>query len=354
MQEIHFSIQPGMFQFTAFITEIRNEYQTLASYGWKQEGVKIQAAAAGESIPSYASFNAMNYSTQDAKIGFDQNIITSQDGRLTLINRNSGKRIQTSVPSNWISVLQDERIVAASSGEKSTRILWFDSTGKVVRDYQIFSASDGFRIDPSILKFNGRYYLASTRIDGTVNSKDPTEENGHYTIELYRSDDLINWNQVSTIVEADFNLEDPDLIEIDGNLCLLYEQETRDRMASSIKICVSDDSGATFGEPVSLISGGADNEPAVFSQDEFIYLLFYSSDLANLGESYSGAGIYLSEFSPVYDFLRTKLIPSNPQSGLLLYDVAADDQGFLFLFAEDYLGKNQLRLQYLSRNEVLL
>lgn len=335
------------------ITTDHNEYQTLPSYGWKQEGFKIHAAAAGASIPTYTAFNEMNYSTQDAKIGFDQNIITSQDGRLTLIDRNSGKRTQTSVPSNWISVLQNERIVAVSSGEKSTHIVRFNSAGKIVRDDQIFSASDGLRIDPSILKFNGQYYLSSTRIDGTVNSKDPTEKNGHYTVELYRSKDLLTWNKVSTIVEADSNLEDPDLIAIDGKLCLVYEEETRDQMASTIKICLSDDGGVTFGESVSLVSGGADNEPAVFSEDESIYLLFYSSDLANLGKSYSGASIYLSEFDQSYELLRTKLIPSSPQSGLLLYDVEADDQGFLFLFAEDYSGKNQLRLQYLSRNEVL-
>lgn len=335
------------------ITTDQNEYQTLPSYGWKQEGIKIRAVAAGESIPTYTSFNAKNFSTQDAKIGFDQNIVTSQDGKLTLINKNSGKSIQTAVPSNWISVLQNDRIVVASSGEKSTHLVCFDSTGKIVSDRQIFSASDGLRIDPSILKFNGQYYLSSTRIDGTVNSKDPTENNGHYTVELYRSDDLITWKKVSTIVEADSNLEDPDLIEIDGKICLVYEQETRDRMASTIKIIVSDDGGATFGESVSLIGGGADNEPAVLSQDESIYLVFYSSDLANLGESYSGASIYLSEFSQAYELLRTKVIPSSPQSGLLLYDVEVDDQGFLFLFAQDYLGKNQLRLQYLSRNEVL-
>lgn len=116
-------------------------------------------------------------------------------------------------------------------------------------------------IDPSILKAGGRYYITATYIDGIINNADPDKLNGRYTVKLYVSEDMKQWDYVSDIVDVYFNVEDVRLYNYNGKLQIVYEQELVDQGRSSVRIKESEDFGVTWGESRMLLDYDGDNDP---------------------------------------------------------------------------------------------
>lgn len=241
------------------------------------------------------------------------------------------------VSSSWLDVIEDKGsilCVTASFKEKSLRLYKIDMQSLNVELLSVVLQYDEqLLIDPTILKVEDNYLITYTQIMGNINNGDTLKPNGHYEVVLVESHDLINWKEVSLIVSEDTNIEDGFLYfeAKENSLCFLYEEEVFDKKNSSIKIKKSNDGGANWDEPKTLLSATADQEPAaIFKCNEKNYL-FYSSDLDNLGASYYGAKGYVSSFSSTNYTPDQIDIEINLDYGIILYDVMLSNNKMHFL-----------------------
>ncbi|MGI6108361.1 MAG: hypothetical protein ACOYB8_00750 [Eubacteriaceae bacterium] len=287
-----------------------------------------------------------NYKSGDCKFAFNDQIVGNENGNLSFLHVNTGKTdIISAVKTNWSSLIPDEKLMVYSNGDGKTGIAKFAENDQVVLNRTIFTEDTDLRIDPTLIKFGGTYYMTSTLIQGPVNQSDPNAENGVYTIQLYSSDDMVTWKHVADIASAQNNLEDVDIMA-DGNLLrVTYEKETRDKAPSSIIEVSSSDNGQTWGHETVLLPDNGDNEPATFTKVNDQYYLFYSSDVNNPGTSYSGASVYLSKYDESLQLVSTTELQTNPSSNILLYDTLIDGNNVKLLFASDYLGSNNLNIE---------
>ncbi|ALU13515.1 hypothetical protein ACH52_0686 [Eubacterium limosum] len=290
-----------------------------------------------------------NFGSGDAKLGPNNQIFASKNGELVAVDPQSKTEKQFDIQSNWIDCLNDENIIIYSNGNRQTKICQFDENNNIIFDNLI--VDDGFlHIDPAITKVDNTYYITTTKIIGNVNVADPNMENGEYTLQLYKSINLSDWEYVTDILSYKSNIEDVDLIDDDNCLRLTFEKETYDKGKSAIYQIESSDRGFTWENEKELISCNADNEPATFRKNNKTneYELYYSSDIETPGESYSGASIYLTKFDNQLNFVSTEKIKTNPERNILLYEVSEKKDHLLLLFAYDYLGKNDLYIQELN------
>ena len=75
-------------------------------------------------------------------------------------------------------------------------------------DDQVAVTTDTLAIDPILVQIDDGYLLTNTEIDGTINNPSPDGDNGIYTVRLYHSDDLVNWEYMTDIISRKQNLED--------------------------------------------------------------------------------------------------------------------------------------------------
>ena len=200
---------------------------------------------------------------------------------------------------------------------------------------------------PTIIKMqSGKWILTYIEIDGNINNADENEENGLYTVQVYGSDDLNHWDKISEIVSEHRNIEDGDMIEYDGRLFYLYEKESFDKKPSEICIKHSEDEGRTWSKEEIIINEIADNEIASAWIEDECLILYYSSDMENVGESYNGAKVYKAQFNLVYSDSKT-FIPVDIQEneGVLLYDVYKYNTENKYLYSRNYLTENILVLR---------
>lgn len=274
----------------------------------------------------------------DAKFWNDK-IITSVNGKLMLYDLEGNKfKTYDSINANWIAVCPRENVVIYSNFNNEVGIARFDKDYNLISDNTILKGN--LSIDPTIIKRKDSFYITVTQIEGTVNNADPGIENGKYTILFYKSDDLLNWEYISTPISCMNNIEDVDLFCTDNIFYLVYEKEQLDKGLSSICLMESaDEEGVKWKQPKELLPSDSDHEPAAIIRDEDNrYRLYYSCDRDNIGSSYMGAKIYYVSFDGDFNLLdKDNKIETATDRGILLYDVQQTEAGERYLFAKNYL-----------------
>ncbi len=282
-----------------------------------------------------------NLHNGDAKF-FGENIITSVDNVLKLYSL-QGDLIKSydSVCASWLDVLPNEGIVLYGGGNKQIGIAKID----VFNNFQsisntIIAENVNLQIDPSIIKVDNTYFITLTEIYGNVNNGDATQENGTYTIHLYRSDDLKNWTFVSDIAHQKNNLEDVEVHFANNVFVVVYEKEELDKGCSSICVVTSKDAtGTTWNNEKILLPSNCDHESASFeSLSNGNWKLFYSCDKNYPKESYMGGQMFYALYDKDFNLLQKDVeITSSTGKGILLYDVIHINGETRFLFAKNYL-----------------
>lgn len=275
----------------------------------------------------------------DAKF-YNDDILTNVNGVMAIYNT-SGEQLKTysEVAANWLSCISEEGIIVYGNFNQQIGVVKLDENYNIESN-QIIMTTENLQIDPTIIKVNNTYYITVTEIEGNVNNADPSQENGNYTIHLYSSSDLVNWNYVSKVVEMKNNLEDVDIFFQENHFYVTYEQEVVDKGNSSICLIESEDeSGSTWGEPRELLPADCDHEPASWQQIDDGYRLYYSCDLKNEGESYMGGNIFYADFDKEYNLVKKdNEISTVTSKGILLYDVEQKQGKNIYLYAKDYLA----------------
>ena len=289
-----------------------------------------------------------NIKSGDAKFVSENMIMGGENGKLFFYDLSKGEKKDTEIYSNWSAILPEENVVVFSNSECETGICKLDDKQKIIWSEIIFSKDCDLRIDPAIVKIGDTYYLTSTRINGEINRADVNKENGIYTLSLYRSKDLKKWNYVGDVVKDNHNIEDIDLMNDDGKLRVIFERETIDKGASAIVTMLSEDSGKTWKDAVTLVDDGADNEPAALMKTDSGYRLFYSSDAQRKGESYEGASAYIATYDVDFKPVKSAMMTTEPKNGILLYDVIVEEDRAKILFSEKYLTVNNLIVEDIS------
>ena len=110
----------------------------------------------------------------------------------------------------------------------TTHILKLTSDAELMDD-QVAVTTDTLAIDPILVQIDDGYLLTNTEIDGTINNPSPDGDNGIYTVRLYHSDDLVNWEYMTDIISRKQNLEDGDIRYLDGTLYYFFEMEDYDK-----------------------------------------------------------------------------------------------------------------------------
>lgn len=288
------------------------------------------------------SFRKDSLYNGDAKF-YGDNIITSIDGKLSLIDPEKNEITQYEVYTNWLDSIETEGIVVYGNQYKEVGLCIIDNSEKTLVSNTILFQEENLAIDPSIIKIADQYYLTITLIDGNVNNSDINVENGTYVVKLYTSKDLKNWELLSDIVTADNNIEDGELLYWNNQLYFLYEKEEVDKGNSSIELKTSLDMGTTWKNQKTLVTKNGDNEPGGLKVINDSVYLFYSSDIENKGMSYEGADIYRlrldNTLTPVDE---PKKLGFLSKKGKLLYDIKVTDDSISYLFTENYISESNL------------
>lgn len=247
---------------------------------------------------------------------------------------------------------ENQWVVAYSNHANETHILriakdnWLNFADRTVL------TTDTLAIDPILVKAGDEWLLTHTTIEGTINNPDPDGDNGVYTVRLYRSDDLENWEFVTDIISRKQNLEDGDIRYLDGVLYYFFEMEDYDKGPSRICVMTSGDAGESWSEPKALTAEQADNEMASCEWIGDGWRLYLSSDAACPGESYQGASVYYvdypQDFSAEGVYHRSSM-PDN--EAVRLYEAKEIDGQLYFLFARNFLTDCDLLLRTIEKEE---
>lgn len=295
-------------------------------------------------------FTLEKYHNADAKFLGDH-IITSVDEGIRILDL-EGQNVASydGLSASWLyaaeedpsgrqtALGEDQWIVAYSNHANETHILqiskdnWLDFTDQVVL------ITDTLAIDPILVRTEDGWLLTHTTIEGTINNPDPNGDNGTYTVKLYRSDDLENWEYVTDVISRKQNLEDGDIRVRDGELYYFFEMEDYDKGPSKICVMTSGDGGETWSEPTALTTEPADNEMASCEWTGEGWRLYLSSDVENPGQSYQGGAVFYADFSPELQPVGTWHHSSMPDNeAVRLYEVKEIDGQLCFLFARNFL-----------------
>ncbi len=279
----------------------------------------------------------------DAKF-FGDYVVTNVDGVLTLYNK-KGELVRQldQVSVNWRDCDFKNKLIVYANRKKQLGVIKLDKDLNIISN-DILLQSENLNIDSTICSLpDGTYYITSTEIQGNVNNGDASQENGIYTVKLYKTRDFKHLDYVTNIVQEKANIEDGDLNCFDGKFYFTYEKELLDKGKSSINVSVAENmDAATWSRPVELLEADSDHEPAVFWKDEKGYKLYYSSDKEDPGMSYSAGKIYEAYYDDKLRLKEEKEDFTETESGILLYDVAVGEEGLYVLYAKDYLGECDL------------
>ncbi len=272
----------------------------------------------------------------DAKFYDGSIVCTNVDNAFTLIDyKNDIKTTLRDVRVNWFSVEKTDKIIVYSSFDRQIGILKLDDKLNV-KENNVVISSKLLPIDPSITKIGDKYYITVTYIDGAVNNSDKDKENGLYTVAMYSTEDLLNWEHLGNIIEDRHNLEDVITCFENGRLYVFYEREEYDKGSSSLEGIYSDDRGISWSEPKVFRKADADNELGNIEPDNGRFTVYYSSDAENKGMSYDGGEIYVQHMDYELNALDA---PKKYEGceGALLYDTKTEDDTTQFLCAEKYI-----------------
>jgi ATP-dependent Clp protease ATP-binding subunit ClpX len=137
-----------------------------------------------------------------------------------------------------------------------------------------------------------------------------------------------------------------DIINDGNDIYAVYEKEELDKGNSAIILKKSEDKGQTWSGEIELLPAEADQEPAVFCKKGNEFVLYYSSDILNKGESYMGAAIYYAIYDSEFNIIKkNQAVASETPKGILLYDILKADGYSYMLYAQDYLTTNDLIIE---------
>lgn len=290
-----------------------------------------------------------NLHNGDAKF-FGNKIAVSVDGYLMILDLEgnvvgyyNGQNTHI-IQANWIAPIENEFTLIYGNFYNEIGVVKFDNNYNLVSN-EIVMRTEFLQIDPAVMKKENTYYMAAIRIDGVINRSNPSVENGKYSIYWYRSLDLKNWDFISIVAEERYNLKDIDIIDVEENFGIVYEKELLDKGNSYIVLKVSNDKEGTDWkkEEKVLLEADCDHEPAIVQVFKDKYLLYYSCDKDNLGESYMGSKMYVSVYNKEWVLLeKDREIGSNVKGGIILYDVMEQNGKQFFLLSENYFTDGNL------------
>ncbi len=283
-------------------------------------------------------FYLKKYANADAKF-YNDYIITSVDEGIQILDFD-GKIVNSyeGLKASWLYTYPEEGVVVYSNHDKETHLLRLDENMDMISDRVILN-TELLAIDPTICKVGDTYLVTHTTIDGTINNPSPDGDNGIYTLELYTSKNLENWEHRTTITSQKHDIEDIDMLYDNQKLYCTYEKEDYDKGPSKICMRVSLDEGITWSEEQILIDNGADNEPSCILKEDDGYRLYYSSDKERPGESYNGASAYSAFFDMNFNHVSEldEKVDMKDNLGIRLYEVKMLDGKLYFLFAKNFM-----------------
>lgn len=283
-------------------------------------------------------FYLKKYANADAKF-YNESIITSVDEGIQVLDF-YGNVIQSyeGLKASWLYTCPEEGLVVYSNHDNETHLMRLDEDLELISD-EVILTTELLAIDPTICKVEDTYLVTYTTIDGTINNPDPEGDNGIYTLELFASKDLKNWEHRCTVISEKQDIEDIDLLYENDTLYCIYEKEDYDKGPSKICLKTSSDQGRTWSEEKILIDNGGDNEPACLLREENGWRLYYSSDKENPGTSYNGASAYSAFFDADFEHLTEydEKISMKSNEGVRLYEVQRQDGTLYLMFAHNFM-----------------
>lgn len=308
-------------------------------------------------------FTLLQYHNADAKFLGDR-IITSVDEGIRILNlKGETEASYDGLSASWIYVAEDdgadgqtegtpEWIAAYSNHANETHIVRISKENDQNFADRTILTTDTLAIDPIIVKAGDEWLLTHTTIEGTINNPDPEGENGTYTVKLYRSGDLENWEFVTDVISLKKDIEDGDIKYMDGVLYYFFEMEEYDKGPSSICVMTSEDGGMTWSDEKELLPAVADNEIAECEPTGTGWRLYVSSDYACVGESYQGASVYYADYTPDFEAVSTYQLSAMPDNhAVRLYEVKEIDGQLCFLYARNFLTDCDLLLRTLDSDK---
>ena len=278
-----------------------------------------------------------NLHNGDAKF-YDDYILTTLSGNLVIYDQ-KGNEVKSfsDIRANWIYCQPEDHLIVYANTNKQVGILLLDDNLDILFN-KIVMETPNLQIDPTIVKVDETYYMTVTEIDGTVNNADPNAENGTYTLHLYKSDNLTDWELAQDIIPAQNNIEDVDLFYDNDRFYVTFEKETVDKGDSSIHVAILDRSlNSSLTTIYQLLDANCDHEPATIVKCRSGYRLYYSCDKNYHGESYAGAQIFYADYDKNWNPIRIdQEVHTQTTKGILLYDVKKTKKGELYLYSQNY------------------
>lgn len=288
-------------------------------------------------------FKINNLHNGDVKFYDNKYIVGNDNGTLGIFDFN-GQRIRKydDIKLNWLSVENVDNVIIYANSNKEVGILKLDDSLNIIF-HEIIMRNDKTTIDPTILKINDTYFITVTTITGTVNNSNPDKDNGIYSVELYKSKDLLNWTHIDTIIKDNHNIEDLVAMSVNGTYYIFFEREVVDKGNSSLEVIFSNNKGIKWSSPKLLCKAEADNELGniIFHKNKFI--LYYSSDYLNKGTSYEGASIFVKSLDKNLENASSPKVYEE-FSSTLLFDVLKSDDSLYLVYNEHYLTESNMVL----------
>lgn len=294
------------------------------------------------------------YANADAKF-YNDYIITSVDEGVYMLDFDGNVvKYYDGLKASWMYTYPEEGLVVYSNHDNETHLLKLDENMDMVSD-EVILTSELLAIDPTICKVGDTYLVTHTTIEGTINNPDPNGDNGIYTLELFASKDLKEWEHRTTITSQKQDIEDIDMLYYSNKLHCIYEKENYDKGPSKICMRYSEDAGYTWSDEQVLIENGSDNEPSCLIREYDGWRLFYSSDKENPGESYNGASAYSAFFDADFMYISEYDEKVNIKDNLSvrLYEVKEKDGKLYFMFAHDYMKDKDFVLRSIRVNKLI-
>jgi hypothetical protein len=175
----------------------------------------------------------------DVKFYDNKYIVGNDNGTLGIFDFN-GQRIckYDDIKLNWLSVENTDNVIIYANSNKEVGILKLDDSLNIIF-HEIIMRNDKMAIDPTILKINDTYFITITTITGTINNSNPDKDNGIYSVDLYKSKDLLNWTYMDTIIKDNHNIEDLVAMSVNGTYYIFFEREVVDKGNSSLEVIFS-------------------------------------------------------------------------------------------------------------------
>ena len=301
-------------------------------------------------IKSSEDFFLEKYANADAKF-YNDHIITSVDEGVYMLDFDGNVvKSYEGLKASWMYAYAEEGLVVYSNHDNETHLLKLDDNMDMITD-EVILTSELLAIDPTICKVGDTYLVTHTTIEGTINNPDPNGYNGIYSLELYASKDLENWEHRTTITSQKQDIEDIDMLYDEKTLYCIYEKENYDKGPSKICMRFSEDEGMSWSEESILIDNGGDNEFSCILPEYDGWRMYYSSDKENPGESYNGASAYTSFFDADFKHISEldEKVDMKDNTAVRLYEVKQIEDRLYFMYAHNYMTDKDFVLKSIKK-----